>query len=273
VIYRKPEFDPIAADFQLPLILSTTPERVERARQTHHEVARRLLTLFIVLALVIMVLAIFLAGSGRGSLIGSAIVAAIFVAFGLFTARSVHKSELRARAYLASDGVTLLRIDRQGLRVGDHFIPHERITCIYGIWGDEQYSGVGGTGVGEAERVSATLAAQQRRRLYREGAAHTSSIIVGIDEAASLPAAREIMDPVRGVPQKGIDAARICMPFDAYLEREAMVPLLAVAREASAGRHPVGIVSGTIDTARAQTAPASTRQDIWSEAKEIMIAI
>src|SRR5690625_7800545 len=105
------------------------PERVERARQAHHEVARRLLTLFIVLALVIMVLAIFLAGSGRGSLIGSAIVAAIFVAFGLFTARSVHKSELRARAYQASAGVTLLRIERQGLGVGDPFIPHERMSA------------------------------------------------------------------------------------------------------------------------------------------------
>lgn len=88
MIYRKPEFDPIAADFQLPLILSTTPERVERARRTHHEVARRLLTVFIALALVIMALAIFLAGSGRASLIGSAIVAAIFVACGLAPDRS-----------------------------------------------------------------------------------------------------------------------------------------------------------------------------------------
>lgn len=65
MIYRKPDYAPIAAAFQRPLILSTTPERVERARRIHHEVARRLLAVFVALSFVIIVLAIFLAEKGR----------------------------------------------------------------------------------------------------------------------------------------------------------------------------------------------------------------
>jgi len=198
VIFRNPEHDLIATHFQLPLILETTHERVERAHQAHRAVARRFMLTAVLCGLFAALGYLITARAAFAPAIAGVILAAI-TACGLILARNVLQAELRARDLLGVDGVQVIRIDNTGVTFGNQTIPHENIARIRGIKDSDPR--------------------KQRLKLYREGTAHTASI---------------------GIQRKDPTAPEIHVPFDAYLEREALEPFLAVAEQVSAERYLVG---------------------------------
>lgn len=221
MIFRNPEHDLIATNFQLPLTLETTPERVVRAHQAHQAVARRLSAGFVA-ASFLAALGYSATARGAHTLIAAGAVVVVISACGLIMARAVRHSEIRARQLLGIDGVQVMSLDKGGVTIAGKYVPHERIAYLRGI-------------IDADEKVA-------ERRLYRDGVAHTASIAIGITAVGAGEAAARNGGETNGDATNGGAMTEIRVPFDAYLEREALDPFLSVARQVSAQRYEVSAV-------------------------------
>lgn len=269
---------------QLPdVTISTTAERVARARATHRSVSRTLTVIFLTLAVVVAALGFLLSLNGKASLPGSLVVAAVFAVIPGLVGLSLRRMERNAERFLGTDGVTQFVVGNDGLRVGPVEIPYSRITCIYATVTGEEYSGGGRRGEAMATRldlaedrpgigraVGGQVGTLQRRRLYRDGAKSTISLMIGVDQKATLGAPVGFINALRTLPQRGDDPGRIDVPFGAYLGTAELEILLEALWSRTHGDFPLGVVSGAGDWASATTSAAETRDSIREESERLL---
>lgn len=266
-----------------PTAIATTAERVALARQTHRSVSLALGVVLGVVAAVVLAAGIPLSMSGRASLVGVLVVAACFVAVALLMVRSISRTLRDAERILAADGTTCFVVGEHALTVGTTAVPYERITCVYAHVADEEYSSGGLAGEAMAHRVGLTddrptlgravgaaIGARQRRKLYRDGAKSTISLMIGVDRKADLCKPKGLVNDLKTLPMRGDDPGRIDIPFGAYFGTGELETLLGALHRATGGTaFPIAIVAGSLNWAQARTAPCETRDTIWEQSASL----
>ena len=76
---------------------------------------------------------------------------------------------------------------------------------------------------------------------------------------------------MRSLPKSSLGRGRIDIPVGAYLTRDDLVVLFeALEPRAASYNFPMGVVSGVINWAQAQTMLSRSRDEIWDEAKTVI---
>lgn len=274
------------AQVPLEVLVGTTAERIEMARKATNKVAILGAAFMVILALVIALLGIWLGGQGKASAAGSVGVAGFFAAFGWLIWWTTKREFKKAQQFVAGDGFTQFRITAQSLTVADTVIPFEQITGIFFNLEKEIYSTGGIRGEIMAQRLGledresllgrsagSFAGSRMRRKLYTKGAKSWAQMTVGVvGRDALLPAPFKI-NPMHSLPKSGLNSGRIDIPVGAYLTRDHLVVLFeALTQPAQSYGFPLGVVSGTMSWAQAQTMLSGTPEQIRQEAAQMLPA-
>lgn len=263
------------------LELYTDPHRLETARRAHLLANRRMFILFHLLAVGAVLAGIPLVLYAGISPIG---VTGFVIAFFLFPflAYVLNKKSLkRAETYISSDGETQILVDTDRLVIADTDVPYERITFVYATVEGEEYSdggvsaaslsyrlGIEGEEKRAAQTIGSSVVTRQQSRLYREGAMSVISVAIGVDEASRISDRSKVLRRVAAAQASSIDAARIDMPFGAFLSVSDLEEMLGALHErAGTDAFPAGIVSGAEDWRAALASAAMPRTEIWKESE------
>ena len=259
------------------VVVATTPERVALARRAHRSAKRTFFIVFFVLAGLFLPIGLFLASRGQATIWSVVLVTAILVVIPFLAALPITRMERKAELFLAADGATQFVVGAQSLTIGDLVVPYERITMVYAQARGEYYSGGGIRGEALAYRLDlandrpgpgraagAIIGTRLRRKLYREGAKSTISLAIGIDRAQTIAAPAGVVSPLKALPKRGDDPARIDVPFGAYLGFDELEALLGTLFRATSGTaFPIGVVSGVMNWEMALASACDPRQEIW----------
>ncbi len=264
-------------------VIATTPDRVELARKTHRSVVIKLGIIMAILAAVILTAGIYLSGRGEASLSGILIIAGAFLAM-IWVYWWVNRREVaKAERFLAADGATQFRITDQALTVGDTAFPFAQITGIFFNLELEIYSSGGITGQAMSRRlhmsednimgtaVGVRAGTKLRRQLYQDGAKSWAWMTLGVEDRDTIAPSSFAINPMRSLPKSSLGRGRIDIPVGAYLTRDDLVVLFeALEPRAASYNFPMGVVSGVINWAQAQTMLSRSRDEIWDEAKTVI---
>lgn len=273
-------------NFQPEVQIGTTPERIELARKATNTVAVTGAAIMVFLALVITLLGTWLGGKGQASASGSWIVAGAFAACGWLIWWMTKRDFKRAQQFVSSDGATQFRITAQSLTIGDTVIPFEQVTGIFFNLEKEIYSNGGIRGEIMAQRMGmedresmigraagSFIGTRLRRKQYVEGAKSWAEMTVGVVGRESLLPAPFKINPMHSLPKSGLQSGRIDIPVGAYLTRDHLVVLYeSLVEPARVHNFPLGVVSGVMNWAQAQTMLSRSPDQIREEATQVLPA-
>lgn len=266
------------------VVVGTTPERVELARRTYRSVSWKITIIMLTLVAVILVAGIYLAGRGEASLLGVFIVSGVFLAMIWVYWWMNRREVLRAQRFLSQDGATQFRVTPHAITVGDTVIPLEQVTGVFFNLDLEIYSSGGITELAMSRRlhlsednimgnaVGARMGTKMRARMYREGAKSWAQMTLGVENRDSIATSTFEINPMRTLPNSKLGRGRIDVPVGAYLTRDDLVVLFeALEQSARTFNFPIGVTSGDLNWAQAQTMLSTPREQIWEESSQVLV--